>query len=204
MGIKVLILEDNPVTRGFLARVIAESFNDVEEVVEASDLASARQALRDAASPFQMVLLDLELPDGNGLELLGELSAYPATRIVTTLYADDEQLLPALQKGADGYLLKENRFEVLVEDLQRIIRGQLPLSPSLARSLMHHFRPGDGAPATGTEPSAALNAREMDVLTYVSKGFTIKEMASLMGVKWFTVFEQIKSIYRKTSGLQAE
>ena len=109
-----------------------------------------------------------------------------------------------MQNGADGYLLKENRFEVLVEDLQRIVRGQLPLSPSLARSLMHHFRPGDGAPATGTEPSAALNAREMDVLTYVSKGFTIKEMASLMGVKWFTVFEQIKSIYRKTSGLQAE
>ena len=58
------------------------------------------------------------------MELLAELARYPATKIVTTLYSDDDHLFPALQCGADGYLLKEDRFEVLVEELQKIVRGQ--------------------------------------------------------------------------------
>jgi DNA-binding NarL/FixJ family response regulator len=161
-------------------------------------------------------MVDLELPDGSGLELLTELSNYPATRIVTTLYSDDEHLFPALQCGADGYLLKEDRFEVLVEELQKIVRGQPPLSPAIARRLLNHFRSGEGMagnghgvaepPASGAPlPAAApapldherLTPRESEVLTYLSKGFTIKEIASLMGIKWFTVNDHIKSIYKK-------
>lgn len=216
MSIKVLILEDNPVTRSFLARVVNESFSDVSDIVEVADLASARTELRVTSSPFQMILLDLELPDGSGLELLREVSNSQAMCIVTTLYADDEQLLPAIQSGADGYLLKENRFEVLVEDLQKIVRGQLPLSPALARSLLHHCRSSErslpqqaGTTQTGSaNPEGAacapLTSRETDVLTYVSKGFTIKEMASLMGIKWFTVNDHMKSIYKKVSGRQSD
>ena len=218
MTVKVLILEDNPVARGFLCRVVNESFSDVSSIVEASDLASARRELGQVAggqavpgtSPFQLILLDLELPDGSGLELLRELKGYPATRIVTTLYSDDEHLFPALQFGADGYLLKEDRFEVLVEELQKIVRGQPPLSPAIARRLLHHFREGDGLVASGAVSLGAtgtqsqvepdheqLTPRENEVLTYLSKGFTIKEIASLMGIKWFTVNDHIKAIYRK-------
>ena len=76
------------------------------------------------------------------MELLAELAQYPATKIVTTLYSDDDHLFPALQCGADGYLLKEDRFEVLVEELQKIVRGQPPLSPAIARRLLTHFRQG--------------------------------------------------------------
>lgn len=218
MSVKVLILEDNPVARGFLCRVVSESFSDVSAIVEAGDLASARRELGIVAggqavagdAPFQLILLDLELPDGSGLELLRQLGCYPATRIVTTLYSDDEHLFPALQFGADGYLLKEDRFEVLVEELQKIVRGQPPLSPAIARRLLHHFRMGEGnsgwgalSPAltgmpTPIEPDhEQLTPRESEVLTYLSKGFTIKEIASLMGIKWFTVNDHIKSIYKK-------
>jgi DNA-binding NarL/FixJ family response regulator len=163
------------------------------------------------------MMVDLELPDGNGMELLAELSHYPATKIVTTLYSDDEHLFPALQCGADGYLLKEDRFEVLVEELQKIVRGQPPLSPAIARRLLSHFRLGSAAnsPTALTGPSAfqssrpsplerpapmdheRLTPRESEVLTYLSKGFTIKEIANLMGIKWFTVNDHIKSIYKK-------
>jgi len=152
------------------------------------------------------------------MELLAELSAYPATKIVTTLYSDDDHLFPALQCGADGYLLKEDRFEVLVEELQKIVRGQPPLSPAIARRLLTHFRPGgsgEAAPSDSGFNSAGafqssrpvpiekpldherLTPRESEVLTYLSKGFTIKEIASLMGIKWFTVNDHIKSIYKK-------
>lgn len=227
MAVKVLILEDNPVARGFLCRVVRESFSDVSSITEAGDLEAVRRLLGHAAGqraaatpdPFQLILVDLELPDGSGLELLSELANYPATRIVTTLYSDDEHLFPALQCGADGYLLKEDRFEVLVEELQKIVRGQPPLSPAIARRLLTHFRTGDGFPSagalhTGSGVSSAavaaapaapvapmdherLTPRESEVLTYLSKGFTIKEIANLMGIKWFTVNDHIKSIYKK-------
>jgi two-component system, NarL family, nitrate/nitrite response regulator NarL len=226
MPVKVLILEDNPVARSFLCRVVRESFSDTIAITEAGDLETARRhiALTGGPSglhgvdPFKLVLVDLELPDGNGMELLGELAQYPATKIVTTLYSDDDHLFPALQCGADGYLLKEDRFEVLVEELQKIVRGQPPLSPAIARRLLTHFRHGGGegsaAPDSGFMPATTfttsrpvpiekqldherLTPRESEVLTYLSKGFTIKEIASLMGIKWFTVNDHIKSIYKK-------
>jgi two-component system, NarL family, nitrate/nitrite response regulator NarL len=226
MTVKVLILEDNPVARSFLCRVVRESFSDAITITEAGDLETARRhiALTGGAQglhgvdPFKLVLVDLELPDGNGMELLAELSQYPATKIVTTLYSDDDHLFPALQCGADGYLLKEDRFEVLVEELQKIVRGQPPLSPAIARRLLTHFRHGsfgdNQAPDSGFMPATTfttskpvpiekqpdherLTPRESEVLTYLSKGFTIKEIASLMGIKWFTVNDHIKSIYKK-------
>jgi DNA-binding NarL/FixJ family response regulator len=225
MTVKVLILEDNPVARDFLSRVLRESFSDPISITEAGDLETARQQIAltgpqglHGADPFKLMLVDLELPDGNGLELLAELTQYPATKVVTTLYSDDDHLFPALQCGADGYLLKEDRFDVLVEELRKIVLGQPPLSPAIARRLLTHFRHGAAAdapisqlgglsptPGTGGKPVPIekpvdlphLTPREIEVLTYLSKGFTIKEIANLMGIKWFTVNDHIKSIYRK-------
>jgi two-component system, NarL family, nitrate/nitrite response regulator NarL len=226
MALKVLIVEDNPVARSFLCRVVRESFSDTIVITEAGDLETARRQIgpqgatpRPGDEPFKLVLVDLELPDGNGMELLAEMVRYPATKIVTTLYSDDDHLFPALQCGADGYLLKEDRFEVLVEELQKIVRGQPPLSPAIARRLLSHFRGGPSTPGAdvATPPPASpfqssrpsplgrgapldherLTPRESEVLTYLSKGFTIKEIANLMGIKWFTVNDHIKSIYKK-------
>jgi two-component system, NarL family, nitrate/nitrite response regulator NarL len=225
MAVKVLILEDNPVARAFLCRVVRESFSDVIAITEAGDLEAARTQITLAGGasgmhgtdPFKLILVDLELPDGSGMDLLAELTHYPATKIVTTLYSDDDHLFPALQRGADGYLLKEDRFEVLVEELQKIVRGQPPLSPAIARRLLTHFRSDGeaGATASGGLSSTGFGAskpvplvdkpldherltpRESEVLTYLSKGFTIKEIANLMGIKWFTVNDHIKSIYKK-------
>jgi two-component system, NarL family, nitrate/nitrite response regulator NarL len=238
MAVKVLILEDNPVARSFLCRVVRESFSDSIAITEAGDLEAARKQIdatvnQPGGEPFKLILVDLELPDGNGMELLAELGQrqYPATKIVTTLYSDDDHLFPTLQCGADGYLLKEDRFEVLVEELQKIVRGQPPLSPAIARRLLTHFRQGtvtisgsalaagsgqgvSGALDSGFMPPSGfttsrnqvpektvdyerLTPRESEVLTYLSKGFTIKEIASLMNIKWFTVNDHIKSIYKK-------
>jgi DNA-binding NarL/FixJ family response regulator len=232
MTVKVLIIEDNPVARSFLCRVVRESFSDAMEITEVGDLENARRqaAKFTNAAPeagFKLILVDLELPDGSGMEFLAEVTGSPAIKIVTTLYSDDDHLFPALQCGADGYLLKEDRFEVLVEELQRIVRGQPPLSPAIARRLLSHFRPASsdsgtmplnsgfgtlsGSLSSSHAPFAnsrgvaldpppeweRLTPRESEVLTYLSKGFTIKEIANLMGIKWFTVNDHIKSIYKK-------
>jgi DNA-binding NarL/FixJ family response regulator len=227
MSIRVLIVEDNAVARSFLVRVVRESFSDEIDFSEVRDLDSARQALgitpRQGALPggqaFRLILCDLEQPDGSGLELLAQLADYPAIKIATTLHSDDEHLFPALQCGADGYLLKEDRFEVLVEELQKIVRGQPSLSPAIARRFLGFFRGVDGrtggsdssfgalsdfGPRTMPAPLGSpasdmpgLTSRETEVLAYLAKGFTIKEIARLMGIKWFAVNDHIKAVYRK-------
>lgn len=234
MSIRVLIVEDNTVASAFLLRVVRESFNDELEFTEVRNLESARRALRGAASQardatagdgdgFQIILCDLEQPDGSGLELLAELSGYLALKIATTLHLDDDHLFPALQCGASGYLLKEDRFEVLVEGLQRIARGHPPMSPAIARRVLSFFRGSSSGRASTLESGFAslsefggstrpaplgdtsatvqgLTTKEAEVLVHLSKGFTLKEIARLMGLKWFAINDHIRSIYVKLAG----
>jgi len=196
MPIRVLIVEDNAVARGFLTRVVRESFSDELSFVEADGIEAATEALAHPdteASGFRLILCDLEQPEQAGLTLLARLANYPAIRIATTLHSDDDHLFPALQCGASGYLLKEDRFEVLVEELQRIVRGQPPLSPAMARRMLACLR----APDLPEDDPRALSAHEHEVLQQLSKGFTTKEIARTMGTKWLSVSEHIRNAYRK-------
>ena len=139
MTVKVLILEDNP-SPAALSRVVRGNFSDVSSITEAGDRkrlavfwATPRAGrLLPTKPPHQLILVDLELPgwQRHGVAQ-GNWRPIRPPRIVTTLYSDDEHLFPALQCGADGYLLQEDRFEVLVEELQKIVRGQPPHRPPL-------------------------------------------------------------------------
>lgn len=200
MFVNVLIFEQNPQTRAFLARVVSESFSDALVLTEVGDLASAQETIvssmavnegtGDPQQPFDILLIDLDLPDHAGLDLLVEFPTARGVKIVTSLYADDEHLFPALKLGADGYLLKEERFEALVENLQKIVRGKPPLSPALARRVLAYFQEaglkGDG-----------LSDVERDVLTHLSKGFSAKEVAGLMKLRLLAVNENIHAACRK-------
>ncbi|MFM2059170.1 MAG: hypothetical protein RLY71_3555 [Pseudomonadota bacterium] len=230
MPTRVLIVEDNPVARSFLVRVVRESFSDELSIIETSDLETARRALHAdeygpapiGSDPFGLVLCGLELADGSGLELLAQLTRYPAAKIATTLYSDDGHLFPALQCGADGYLFKEDRFEVLVEELQKIVRGQPTLSPAIARRLLRFFRdlhapvsasghsidarPSEFGSVSRPMPlnaayigddSSQITPRENEVLVCMSKGFTIKEIARLMGIRWFAVNDHLRAVCTK-------
>jgi two-component system, NarL family, nitrate/nitrite response regulator NarL len=197
MDLKVLIVENSAVARSFLGRAVAESFSNSVVITEVGDLSAARKEISALSQgkqldneKFKLILVDLELPDSNGLSLLTELAQYTAIKIVTTLYADDEHLFPALQCGANGYLLKEDRVEVLVEELQKIVRGQPPLSPAIARRLLSHFQ----------QSPELLSSDQTQVLTHLSKGFTSKEIARLLSMKWLAVNEHIQAIYKKVNG----
>ena len=200
MSVNVLIFEQNPQTRAFLARVVSESFSDAMTLTEVGDLPSAREAilssmLVDKASanprlPFDILLIDLDLPDLAGLDLLVEFPTARGVKIVTSLYADDEHLFPALKLGADGYLLKEERFEAVVENLQKIVRGKPPLSPALARRVLAHFQ------EVGLK-GGGLSPVEIDVLTHLSKGFSAKEVAGLTKLRLLAVNETIHAACKK-------
>jgi two-component system, NarL family, nitrate/nitrite response regulator NarL len=223
MTLKVLIVEENPVARQFLLRVVRESFSDGIDFSEAQDPLSAQALMARASaagqpSGFRLILCDIEQSDGSGLEWLATLRPDPAIKVATTLHSDDEHLFPALQCGAQGYLLKEDRFEVLVEELQKIVRGQPPLSPAMARRVLGFFRgqvthkPAHGlrtTPADGfahsmfgaTDPPddalTLLTEREADLLGLLSKGYTVKEISHTMSIPWFAVNDHIRTVYRK-------
>jgi DNA-binding NarL/FixJ family response regulator len=198
MSVNFLIVEENPQAMAFMERVVRESFSDELNIAKAHDLDSARRLVEGTSTiaaqskRFDIMLIDLDLPDGNALKLLAEASIHPSRKIVTTLYADDEHLFPALLQGADGYLLKEDRFEVLVEALQKIVRGKPPLSPAIARRMLAHFRQDARDPES-------LTSSEIEVLTHASKGFTVKEIANLMKIRWTAVNEYISSVCKKLS-----
>lgn len=215
----ILIVEDQLTARQFLTRLVKAAFKDPVHIDEARDLSVARRILgmgRVApARSYHLVLIDLQLPDGSGLELLNDLRNSPCLKIITTLMKDDNHIFPAMQLGADGYLLKDDPFQALVEALQNMCRREPPISARIARRILAYFRGSSGVheplsletPLSPTKPIHSahgshivherLTPREVEVLILLTKGFTIKEISGLLQIGWYTVNDHIKSLYRK-------
>jgi len=188
---QILILEDLEASARWLAAVVSEAFPNVPVTV-AGTLAEARATLVQI-SP-DIALVDLELPDGNGVELIRELAiSHPACRcIVTTIYADDRHLFPALRAGAAGYLLKDQPETRVISALQAIDAGEPPLSPMIAQRLLRVF--GDVPP---DQADVHLSPRERETLVLIAKGLRLAEVAQHLNVTRNTAAGYIKVIYRK-------
>lgn len=186
-----LIVEDLPDSRTWLTQTLQQTFAGIE-IVTANNLAEARAALANAIP--DLALVDLGLPDGNGVELILALSReHPRCRcVVTTIYADDNHLFPALRAGAAGYLLKDQPQQRLVTQLRGIAAGEPPLSPVIARRLLKMFDP---------EPTEVgleqLSPREKETLVLIAKGYRLNEVAQSLGITRNTAAGYIKNVYRK-------
>lgn len=192
-SMKALIVEDMPESQALLREVAQAAFPDIECVCVA-DVAGALACL---AEPFDLALVDLSLPDGSGLRVIEALAArMPACAVVVaTIFDDDEHLFTALQVGARGYLLKDEPTEALIEQLKGIRAGRLPLSPSVARRILQHFRQ---LPARAErEEQTVLTAREQEILGYLARGLSITAIAQVVGISHHTVGDHVKNIYRK-------
>lgn len=186
-----LVVEDLPESQRWLALALRASFPSIA-VAPAHSLREARDWLAQHPAP-DLALIDLGLPDGSGTDLIAELQRRaPATVcIVATIYDDDQHLFPALRAGAQGYVLKEQRWQQLAELLKGIVEGRPPLSPAIARKLLGYFRP---APPSTLD---ALTQREAEVLALIAKGVTQAEAAKVLGISTHTVCGYVKEIYRK-------
>lgn len=199
---QAMVVEDQPALAQWLVQTLEEAFPGVR-VVYAGTLQAARLVLREHASP-EIALIDLGLPDGSGVDLIREMSAsHPNCQcIVSTIYADDQHLFPALRAGAGGYLLKDQPRERIVQSLRGIAAGEPPLSASIARRLLRVF--GD-ATLAAADTGEALTPRERETLALIAKGFKIAEVAASLGVTRNTAHGFIKNVYRKLKiGSRAE
>lgn len=199
----VLIVEDEPATQARLVRVLRHAWPDARLDLAAS-LEEARQALRRAP---HLLLLDVNLPDGSGLELLAGLRPAdnaPQTVIVSGL-GDDATILQALRGGAIGYLLKNGSDAELELSLASIQRGGAPLDPVIARRILSLMAVPDPSsapvatirPDSAKPPASALSSRETQVLQLVAQGHSNREIAQSLHLSLNTIECHAKSIYRK-------
>ncbi|MFZ2872115.1 response regulator transcription factor [Zavarzinia sp.] len=196
-----LVLEDQPDTRDALVAVLRETFPGME-IVAFGTLAEARDWIAPHLKPDMaaVALIDLALPDGSGIELLQLLSTgFPRVMpVVTTIFDDDAHLFEALAAGAQGYLLKDLDAAVLGRYLRRMRQGEPPLSPSIARRMLGHFRVNSPAATLGPAlGEIALTRREIEVLQLIGRGLRVGEAAGVLGLADQTVAGYVKSIYRK-------
>lgn len=188
----ILIVEDISETRRWLADAVTEAFEDCAVTAAAN----MREGIAAGASKdFDLALIDLGLPDGSGLEVMRNIRLLrPETIcVVTTVMADDANIVSALSAGADGYLLKEQMSASIVRQLRQISEGIPALSPAVARRIMTHFR----LTGPSAEPDESLTAREKEVLALIGRGMRNLEVANALGLAESTVASYIKAIYRK-------
>lgn len=196
-----LVVEDDPAMRLRLARLLAGQPDAAVPPVFAGSLAEAMSCLQD--DTVRIALVDIGLPDGNGIELIAWLRTHrphvPA--VVISAWGDEDTVLAALRAGAIGYLLKEREDAELAMALQSIQRGGAPIDPFVARRILALLGTADEpvAPAPPTAPTTGetLSERESEILRLVARGFSNREIAELTGLSRFTIESYTKSIYRK-------
>lgn len=194
----VLLVEDDAPTRTRMAGVI-ESHPRLRLLAAAASCGEARAAF--ARVRPEVLLTDLGLPDGSGVDLIREARGrWPGVLcLVTTVFGDETHVIGALEAGALGYLLKDGSPGYISESILELLAGGSPISPPIARYLLRRFQAAPGAPraATPADDAPRLSRREGDVLRLIVKGFTYGEIADLLDVSPHTVTTHARGIYRK-------
>jgi len=193
--VTVLLLEDDPATRERLAGIVSGA-PGLELAAAFGELRTALDWLA-ANAPPQVLLVDLQLPDGSGIELIraARRVAPHSESMVISVFGDEAHVVSAIEAGATSYLLKDSSADEIVTGIARLRAGESPISAAIARHLLKRFRVAD-EPA-GASQASPLTPRENEVLQLIAKGLSYQRIADTLGMSPHTVTTHIKQIYRK-------
>jgi two-component system invasion response regulator UvrY len=179
--LRVLVVDDHAVVRAGLNRIINDA-PGMRVSAEAGDAAEALDKLQ--AGSVDVVVLDLDLPGRGGLDLIGDIKQlYPKLPIlILSFHAETAFAVPALQAGADGYLVKDSSTEALVEAIDKVVSGGKFVTASVAEQL---------ATAVGTEANrprhTVLSGRECEVFRLIGSGLSVSQIAAKLGLSVKTI-----------------
>jgi DNA-binding NarL/FixJ family response regulator len=191
--LRLAVVEDDPYYRTSLEQL----FRQAEGFVLAGSfaapppmLAEAERTMRECgALPWDVVLMDLEMPRMNGIKV-----------VVVTVFEDPDAIVEAICAGADGYLLKKARARELLEAVRAVAEGGAPLSSTVARKMLDVVRvlaPAASAPAQSPPTRLDLTEREQQVLRALVEGLSYKQAADALGISLGTVRSHVTAIYSK-------
>lgn len=200
--LRIIVVEDERETREAFGRAIA-SEADFDLVASCATFQSAAAAL--VRHKFDVLVTDLQLPDGNGIDLIkAARKQHPNAEImVISILGDETTVVSAISSGASGFLLKDARNTDVIVAIRDLVDGKSPISTAVARYIiklaqqMPELKTGPDTDATSGKSSDGLTDRELDILWGIAKGFTYKDVAERLGLSPNTIPSHIKNIYRK-------
>ncbi len=209
---RVFIVEDDSDARAFFEQCVC-ACNLLEWAGSCGTVSEALGWLACAAVAPDVLLVDLGLPDGSGLEVIGAaITCFPCCEpLVVSVFGDETNLLASIEAGALGYIQKDAAPQDISQTIVEMKLGASPISPMLARRVLQKYRSDRQAAqhdrtgvqiATSAVPSAQrsfLSRREHEVLELIARGFSYSEIARLRALSVNTVQTHIKNLYSKLS-----
>lgn len=192
----VMVVDDHPIWRDAVARDLADDGFDV--VATADGVASAKR--RAAVVRPEVVVMDMRLADGDGAQATAEVLAVSPSSHILVLSASDERddVLEAVKAGALGYLVKSASKQELADAVRATAAGRAVFTPGLAGLVLGEYRRIARDCAGSAEPAVpTLTERETEVLRYVAKGLTAKQIASRLSLSHRTVENHVQATFRK-------
>ena len=193
-SIRLLLVDDHKVVRSGVKALLSGTGNIdvVGEAGTAADAVSVAARLKP-----DLVLMDVRLPDGSGIDACREIrTARPETRVLfLTSFADDDAVLATILAGADGYLLKEIDEDGLIRAIETVAAGRSILDPSVTQRVLARIK--DQASMAGEQKGADLSPQEQKVVALVAEGQTNKEIAVALGLSDKTVRNYLSTIFQK-------
>jgi DNA-binding NarL/FixJ family response regulator len=216
---RVLVVEDDPQMREFFAASVSRC-DQLELAASVGTVAEARAWLDDDANTVDVLLTDLGLPDGSGLEVIRHATRlHPRCEpLVISMFGDEDNVLASIEAGALGYIHKDSAPDDIAQTILEMKAGASPISPMIARKVLSKYnssrlkipgsmtgetelaakRGANGVPGDADQ-RALLSPREQEVLALIARGFSYTEIARLQAVSVHTVQTHIKNLYAKLS-----
>jgi len=203
LPVPVLIVEDEGLIQDRLRNILAELGYDNDGLIFAKNLKEA--FLHIEQQHISLALVDLGLPDGNGIELIEKLRAQDSSALILVIsaWSTQESLFSAIKAGATGYVLKERDDAEVLLSIRSILRGGAPIDPFIAQEILKQI---SASVITAAKDGKSLDSevalltnRETEILDLVAQGMSNKEIAEQLFVSKYTVESHIKHIYRKLS-----
>jgi two-component system, NarL family, invasion response regulator UvrY len=175
--VRALCVDDHAIFRQGVKQILAQ-YDRQMKIGEAATADAALQLVREHR--WDVVILDLSLPDRSGFQLLSELKREQpdVPVIVLSMHAEDEYAVRALRIGASGYLTKESAPEELVAAVQKVTRGGRYMTPALAEKIAFSI----ASPTAAEKPHHTLSEREMEILQLIGAGKSLKEIAAMLSL----------------------